>query len=143
MLVGETQGMFSERGTPIRPDLLEKKYIFQVRSCDEEGHEHFRKVSRSYPNLRFVYVFGWDGWNEYSYGSYLICRGHVRSYRVSVRLVKKAMAKHGVDDNPNGEWPYQPEIDAETELMDLAETHWQRSCSGSESYASNCSSDLF
>jgi hypothetical protein len=36
------------------------------------------------------------------------------------------MAKHGVDDNPNDEWPYEPEINAETELMDLAEARWQK-----------------
>ena len=42
-----------------------------------------------------------------------------------IRLVEKALVKHGVDDNPNDEWPYQPEIDAETELMDLAEDHWR------------------
>jgi hypothetical protein len=74
-----------------------------------------------------VYVYGWDGWNEYSYGSYLIWRGHIRSYRVPIRLVEKAMVNHGVDDSPNDEWPYQPEIDAEKELMDLAEAHWQKS----------------
>jgi hypothetical protein len=32
-----------------------------------------------------------------------------------------------VDDNPNDEWPYQPEIDAEMELMDFAEAHWKKS----------------
>ncbi len=37
------------------------------------------------------------------------------------------MVKHGVDDNPNDEWPYEPEMDAEKELMDLAEAHWQKS----------------
>jgi hypothetical protein len=34
--------------------------------------------------------------------------------------------QHAADDNPNGEWPYEPEIDAEKELMDLAETHWHK-----------------
>ena len=130
MLVGEAQEVFSERASPIGPGLLEKKYVFQVRACDEEGQEHFQKISQSYPKLRFVYVYGWDGWDEYSYGSYLICRGHIRTYRVPVRLVEKAMAKYGVDDNPNDEWPYQPEIDAATELMDLAETHWRESLLG-------------
>jgi hypothetical protein len=126
MLVGEAQGLFCERATPIGRGLLEKKYIFQVCACDEDGQQHFRNLSRLYPGLRFVYVYGWDGWNEYSYGSYLICRGHIRSYRVPVRVVEKALVKHGVDDNPNDEWPYQPEIDAETELMDLAEARWKK-----------------
>ena len=125
MLVGEAQGLFCERATPIGRGLLEKKYIFQVRACDEDGQEHFRNLSRLYPGLRFVYVYGWDGWNEFSYGSHLIFRGHTHSYRVPIRLVEKALVRHGVDDNPNDEWPYQPEIDAEMELMDLAEDHWQ------------------
>jgi hypothetical protein len=69
MLVGETQGLFCERAKPIGQDLLAKTYVFQA--CDEDGQEHFRGFSRSCPALRFVYVYGWDGWNEYSYGSYL------------------------------------------------------------------------
>jgi len=68
MLVGEAQGLFCERATPIGRGLLEKKYIFQVCACDEDGQQHFRNLSRLYPGLRFVYVYGWDGWNEYSYG---------------------------------------------------------------------------
>jgi len=125
MLVGEAQGLFCERATRIGKGLLKKIYVFQA--SDEDGQEHFRDLSRLWPTLRFVYVYGLDGWNEYSYGSHLICRGHIRSYRVPIRLVEKAMAKHGVDDNPNDEWPYQPEIDAEAELMDLAEAHWKES----------------
>ena len=123
MLVGEAQELFSDRATRLGPNLLEKKYIFQA--CSEDGHEHFRDLSRSYKVLRFVYVYGWDGWNEFSYGSHLIFGGHIHSYRVPIRLVEKALVKHGVDDNPNDEWPYQPEIDAEMELMDLAEEHWR------------------
>jgi hypothetical protein len=116
--------MFSERATQVRRDFSEKKYFFQA--CDEKGQEHFQNLSLSYPNLWFVYVYGWDGWNEYSYGSYLISRGHIRGYQVPVGLIEKALAKHRVDDNPNDEWPYQPEIDAEMELMDLAEAHWKK-----------------
>jgi hypothetical protein len=126
MLVGEAQGLFCERATRIGRDLLEKTYIFQVRASEEDGHEHFRNLSKRVPSIRFVYVYGWDGWDAYSYGSYLICRGHIRSYRVPIRLVEKVMAKHGVDNNPDDEWPYQPEIDAETELMDLAEARWKK-----------------
>jgi hypothetical protein len=126
MLVGETQGAYSERAAPIGPDLLQKQYFFQVRACNKDSVEHFRKLSRLHSALRFAYVYGWDGWNEHSYGSYLIRRGHIRSCRVSVRLIEKALIKHGVDDNPNNEWPYEPEINAETELMDLAERHWKK-----------------
>jgi hypothetical protein len=76
MLVGEAQGLFCERATPTGPGLSKKAYLFQA--CDDDGQEHFRDLSRLYPGLRFVYVYGWDGWNEHSYGSYLICRGHIR-----------------------------------------------------------------
>jgi hypothetical protein len=122
MLVGEAQELFSERATRLGPDLLEKKYLFQGRS--DEGVQHFQDLSRSYPCLRFVLVYGWD---DHSFGSYFICRGRARTYPVSARLVEKVMAKHGVDDNPDGEWLYRPEIEAEVELMDLAEAHWQPS----------------
>jgi hypothetical protein len=125
MLVGEAQGLFCERATRIGKDRLEKIYFFQA--SDEDGHEHFRDLSRLWLALRLVYVYGWDSWNEYSYGSHLICRGYIHSYHVPIQLVEKAMVKHGVDDNPNNEWPYQPEVDAETELMDLAQAHWKES----------------
>ena len=122
MLVGEAQELFSELATRLGPELLEKRYMFQ--GCSDEGIEHFQNLSRSCPCLRFVLVYGWD---NHSYGSHFICGGRAHSYPVSDRLVEKVMVKHGVDDNPNDEWPYEPEIDAEEELMDLAEAHWQKS----------------
>src|ERR1035437_6787949 len=122
MLVGEAQELFSERAAPLGQDRSAKKYIFQERG--EEGVAHFQNLSRSYPCLRFVLVYGWD---DHSYGSHYFSNGRSRSYPVSDLLVEKVMAKHGVDDNPNGEWPYEPEMDAEKELMDLAEAHWQES----------------
>ena len=122
MLVGETQELFSERAAPLGPDRSAKKYIFQ--GCGDEGVAHFQNLSRSYPCLRFVLVYGWD---DHSFGSYYISKGRTRSYLVSDLLVEKVMAKHGVDDNPNDEWPYGFEMDAEKELMDLAEVHWQKS----------------
>lgn len=125
MLVGEAQELFSERAAALGPDLSGKKYVFQ--GCSDEGVGHFQDLSRSYPSLRFVLVYGWD---DHSYGSHLIFRGRTRSYPVPDRLVEKVMAKHGVDDNPNDEWPYEQEIDAETELMDLAEAHWRKSLLG-------------
>jgi hypothetical protein len=122
MLVGEAQKLFSERATALGLDLVEKKYMFQ--GCSDEGVEHFQNVSRSCPCLRFVLVYGWD---NHSYGSHFMYRGRTRSYCVPDRLVEKVMAKHGVDDNPNDEWPYDAEADAEVELMDVAEAHWQTS----------------
>jgi hypothetical protein len=120
VLAGESQELFSERAASVGGDRLAKKYIFQ--ECGEEGVAHFQNLSRSYPSLRFLLVYGWD---NHSYGSYYISKGRARSYLVSDLLVDKVMAKHGVDDNPNNEWPYEPEMDAERELMDLAEAHWQ------------------
>ena len=125
MLVGESQSLFCERAKRVGRNLSEKRYVFQT--SDDDGQEYFRDLSKLWPCLRFVYVYGWDGWNEYSYGSYLISGGRIHSYRVPIRRVEKAMVKHGVDDNPNDEWPYEPEIQAETELMDLAEAHWRKS----------------
>jgi len=125
MLAGEAQELFSERAIPLGAELLRKKYFFQVRSDD--GLDHFRNLSCSYPALCFVLVYGWDGWNEYSYGSYFIFRGRARNYVAPARLVDRVAAKHGVDDNPDGEWPYEPEVNAERELMDLSEAHWQKS----------------
>jgi hypothetical protein len=117
MLAGEGQALFCEEAKRIGRNLREKRYVFQT--SDDDGQEYFRDLSRLWPLLRFVYVYG--------YGSYLIFRGRIYSYRVPLRRVEKVMIKHGVDDNPNDEWPYEPEIDAETELVDLAEAHWQKS----------------
>jgi hypothetical protein len=128
MLVGEAQAPFSERATPLGPDLSAKRYIFQ--GSGDDGLDHFQNLSRSYRCLRFVLVYGWDGWNECSYGSHFISRGRTRSYPIPARVVEKAMAKHGVNGNPDNEWPYEPEINAEMELLDLAEAHWQRSLLG-------------
>ena len=126
MLVGESQGIFSERAAPVGRFLLQKKYFFQVRASDEEGHEYFRKLSGFHPSLRFLYVYGWDGWNEDSYGSHLICRGHIRSHRLPLGLIERSLMKFRVNDSPDDEWPRQREVDAETELMDSAEAHWRK-----------------
>ena len=122
MLVGEAQELFSERAARLGQDRSAKRYIFQA--CGEEGVAHFQDLSRSYPRLRFLLVYGWD---DHSYGSHYISKRQTRSYRVSDLLVDKVMAKNGVNDNPNNEWPFEPEMDAEKELMDLAEAHWRES----------------
>ncbi len=94
--------------------------MFQVRKDD--GLDRFPSTSRSRPALRFVLVYGYD---DHSYGSYFIVRGRARSYSVSSRLVVKVMAKHGVVDTPDEEWPFESEINAESRLMDLAEARWE------------------
>ena len=122
MLVGECQELFSERAEAFGVDLLQKTYVFQGRS--DEGLEHFQDLSRTRPRLRFVLVYGWD---DHTYGSYLIINGRVRSYCVPDRLVEKVMARHGVTDDFDDEWPIDGELDAEAELMDLAGSHWDKS----------------
>ena len=119
MLYGEMQELFSERATLLGLDLAAKKYYFQGRY--DEGVEHFQHLSLSHPMLRFVLVYAWD---DRSYGSHLISRGHVRSYPLSNRLIARIMAKHGADDNPDDEFPFPPEMAAEDELMDRAQAHW-------------------
>ena len=119
MLVGEAQDLFSERATPFDPGCTQKGYYFQARG--EEGLDHFRDLSRFFPALSFVLVYGWD---DRAYGSHYIFRGHARSYTVSTRFAEETMSKYGVEEGPDGEWPYDEERQAECELMDLAEGYW-------------------
>lgn len=123
MLVGETQKLCCERAVALGSNRSQKKYYFQGRH--DEGLVHFQALSKSYPALTFVLVYGWD---SHDYGSHLVSRGRVRSYSVPAALVEATMAKHGVDDTPPDElsFPYDLELDAEAELMDLTEARWQR-----------------
>ena len=127
MLQGEAQELFSERATALGSGLLAKHYIFQIRSDD--GLEHFLGISQSRPQLSFILVYGFD--NEY--GSHFIVRGRARSYLISDRVMERVMTKHGADDNPDNEWAFQPHIDAEVELMDLAEARWHNALERSTS----------
>jgi hypothetical protein len=122
MLVGEAQGLSSERATAFDAARLKKVYTFQV--CCDDGLDHFRGASLSHPSLRFVLVYGYD---DHSYGSHFIAGGRVRSYSASGRLVEKVMARHGVGEIPDGEWPFEAEINAESELMNLAEARGHKS----------------
>jgi hypothetical protein len=119
MLVGEAQELFSERATRLLPDRTSKKYVFQIRNDD--GLRHFRSISRTYPSLKFVLVYGSNG--DDTYGSYSIFRGRARSYSVPATTVEDVMAKHGVLDDPDDEWSF---LEAEMEIMDLAEARWQK-----------------
>ncbi len=118
MLVGEAKGLFAERVERLGPNLARKVYKFQVRNDD--GLKHFRGVSRRNPALWFVLVYGDP--NADSYGSYFIRRGRSRAYSVPGRVNESVMAKHGVTEDSDDEWPFW---EASWELMDLAEEHWQ------------------
>ena len=121
MLAGEAQQLISGRATAFGAGYSRKVYKFQIRSDD--GLDHFRNISHSQPALRLVLAYGYD---DHSYGSYFIARGRARSYSAPSRLVENVMAKHGVGHNPDEEWPYDSEMDAETELMDLVEARWHK-----------------
>ena len=119
MLVGESTDLFSERAISYGRGRSKKKYCFQAR---DEDVDYFKDLSLHYPTLGFVLVFGWDG---PSYGSHYISQGRARSYAVSRRLAENTMSKYGVEEGPDGEWPYEEERQAEDELMNLAEAHWE------------------
>jgi hypothetical protein len=121
MLQGEGQDLFSERAVRFRADYMQKVYKFQV--CNDDGLSHFRRLSRRYPALCFVLVYGDP--NEDRYGSYFIQRGRVRVHSLSYRQKKAMWTKHGANDN--GDFAEEYSFwDASWELMDLAEAHWEK-----------------
>jgi hypothetical protein len=95
-------------------------YRFQI--CNDDGREHFCRVSRQFPGLCFVLIY-WDP-NGPTCGSYFIARGRARCYELPEALCEAIMAKHGVTEKSDDDFGYW---EASWELMDLAETHWQQS----------------
>jgi hypothetical protein len=123
MRQGEGGNLTSTRVAKLGSNLLKKAYSFQVRNDD--GLQHFRRVSRRYPKLCFVLSYGDP--NADDYGSYFILRGRARSYKLSDRLKEAVMARHGVTgdaEDDDDEWRFW---DASSDLVDLAEAHWQKS----------------
>jgi hypothetical protein len=125
MLRGESAELSSSRVKRLKPNFLKKVYDFQVRHYS--GIDHFRTVSRRYPVLRFVLVYGDPNANDY--GSYFISRGRARSHRISGPHVEAVIARHGYTGEDGGDsdtdfW------DVSFELMDLAEAHWKKSLVG-------------
>lgn len=114
---GEGDDLRSERIETLERGLAKKVYRFQI--CNDDGREHFCRVSRQFPALCFVLVY-FDPNNDPS-GSFFILRGRARSYELPVQLHKAVMAKHGVTEDTDEDDCYW---DASWELMDLAEAHW-------------------
>jgi len=125
MLHGEADDLRSGRIKTLEPGLAKKVYAFQIRNDD--GREHFCRLSRQFPALCFVLVY-FDPNNDPS-GSYFISRGRARGYELPGQLQETVMAKHGITDEVfGGEWSPDDEShywEASWELMDLAETHWE------------------
>jgi len=122
MLHGETDELRSERVETMEPGLAKKVYVFQIRNDD--GREHFCRVSRQFPGLCFVLVY-WDPNNPPS-GSHFISRGRARSYELPDQLCEAVMARHGYSEDSDDE-EERRYWEASWELMDLAEAHWQQS----------------
>jgi hypothetical protein len=126
MLHGIADDMRAEWIETLEPGIAKKVYIFQIRNDD--GREHFGRLSRRFPPLCFVLVY-FDPNND-SNGSYFIVRGRTRNYELTQKLVDDVMARHGLtDDAFGGEWSSEDECkywEASWELMALAEGHWQK-----------------
>ena len=119
MLVGEAQELSAERMQRRGKNLYRKVFVFQVRNGD--GLNEFRQVSKRHRTLSFVLVFGDPNFGDF--GSYLLKRGSVRSFRLSQRKIEAVMRKHGVseEDDDDEEWRYW---EASWEAMDIAESKW-------------------
>lgn len=126
MWVGEGGELWSERAKAIGDGLSQKRYHFQIRNDD--GREHFRKVSRIYPSLYFVLVNHWYGPSESR--SFLIHNDRTRAYEMPQELIDSTLAKYGYDPNlkSDDDDDYleedQKEYEASWEMMDFAESYW-------------------
>jgi hypothetical protein len=119
MLEGESGELYACRARKIGPKALKKSYRFQMRNDD--GHKHFRLISRQYPTLCFVLVYGDP--NCDCYGSYFISRGRARNHELPGRVKEAVMAKHGVTEeyDEDEDWRFWF---ASWELLDVAEGYW-------------------
>jgi hypothetical protein len=102
--------------------LSQKKYVFQV--CYGDDRDHFRRISRQYPELGFVLTYDeCDDPASGGFGSYFIRQGRSTEYVVPQDTIDSVMSRYGVDYNSDDneiDWWYEPSWD----LMDLAESHW-------------------
>lgn len=119
MLHGEGGELASERLRAISPSLAEKWYRFQVRNDD--GLEHFKRISVLHPTLRFILVYGDSSCD--SFGSYLIDRSKVQNFELSSEKISEIYRKHlGDDEDSYEDWKFW---EANWEMMDIAENHWK------------------
>ncbi len=120
MLVGEARGPGAERMQRLGADSYRKVFLFQVRNDD--GLEHFRRVSKRHRNLSFVLVYGDP--NVDDYGSYLLKGGTARAYCLVEKQKEAVMRKHRVTEEDDDNWRFW---EASWELMDIAEARWTSS----------------
>lgn len=126
MWVGEGGDLWADRIKAIGDGLSQKKYHFQIRNND--GREHFRKVSLAYPSLHFVLADHWDPPDECR--SFLIHSGRTKAYVMPDELMSSILTKYGYDpdlesDNDDDyEENYWKEYEASFEMMDVAEAYW-------------------
>lgn len=126
MWIGEGGELWSERIKAVGDGLSQKKYHFQIRN--DNGREHFRKVSLTYPSLHFVLVNHWGPPDECR--SFLIHDGRTRAYVMPDELMSSILNKYGYDPDPESdndedyEDNYWKEWEASWEMMDRAESRW-------------------
>src|SRR5262249_59110805 len=114
--------LISERMEKLGSAVSKKTYSFQVRSDD--GLNHFKALSRTYPDLRLILAFGEAG--DDSRGSYLIRRGRVRKFAFPQPLWDQILAKHGYDPESDDDEEYWKYCEAEWEALHVSVAHWER-----------------
>lgn len=117
MLIGEAQELHAERLERADAGRYRKVYLFQVRNDD--GFEHFRRLSKRHRSLAFVLVYGDP--NLDMYGSYHLQLGHARPYQPTGRRQAAVMRNHRVTGEEEDDLRFW---EASWELMDIAEAHW-------------------
>ncbi len=120
MLVGEDGHLFAERMTRLGR-LSRKVYKFQLKNDD--GSDHFRRVSRNHQALTFILVFSDP--NGVECGSYLIRRGRSRRYLLPGKQWGNLEDKHGYSGSgeDEDEWAYW---EASFEAMDVCQAKWEK-----------------
>ncbi len=122
MIHGEGGSLFEEPLVRLSRARAQVQYVFQVPNDD--GVDHFRKVSRSFPSLRFVLV--WGDPNGDSFGSAYLRSGRAAKYEMGSRrktaIYQKTMRRFKAhEDDEDGSW----EWDAFSEMMDAALRRWR------------------
>ena len=120
MLEGEGQDLFAERMETLGRGLSKKKYVFQVRNDD--GHDHFREISRRYRSLWFVLAY--HDPNSGEFGSYFIRQGRSRVYLVPEDVITSVMSTYGVDYDSDDEENECRFWEASWAVIDMAESRW-------------------
>ena len=127
MLDSQGEGLFGGRMKRFDSDLYGKTYYFTVRNDD--GRQHFTRLSRQFESLRFVLTYDDSGSGEI--GSYLIHRGRSKAYLIPEQQMDSVMSRHEVDFDADWEADdgenWTRFVESRWELMDSAEQRWMRS----------------